>query len=224
MSPLNVLSGLFASACLVSAMPASVLAQSTESMAASPLLAQAQTSDTLDTLETQPSSPNDLGISDLTDDQTAQLVTIFETYQPQIDAATSDYLQTLEVLNDLLVPATSNLALTDARNNVVAADQVIDDLVFQRNLAIRDVLDMDQRQVINDVVRDWLGLGPADTMAVFPMNLIGQDYNTVFPDLQADGWVVAFTTPGEIGLDRGNEKLNLGIARGGEIVNAELVN
>ena len=49
------------------------------------------------------------------------------------------------------------------------------------------------------------------------------DAQTAIANLQADGWVVAFTTPAEVGLDRGSEELNLGINRSGEIVTADLV-
>lgn len=222
MSPLKLFSSLMASACLAWVVPAASLAQSLEPRAESPLLAQVETSDTLMDLETQPDAPEDLVIEDLTDEQAAQIVAIFDTYQPQIDAATADYLEALIVLNDLLVPETSDLALTNARNDVVATEQVIDDLVFRRNLAIRSVLTLEQRQIMNDYVRAWLGLGPADTVAVFPKTLIGIDAKTALGDLQADGWSVVVRTPGYIGLNRGTEELNLGVDRYGEIVDAEL--
>lgn len=224
MSPMKILSGVLAAAGLVWAMPTAVLAETTEPMPETLLLAQSPSSDTLDNLQNQPDSADDLAIDSLTDDQVAQLIAIFETYQPQIDMATGDYLETLAILNDLLEPQTSDLALTNARNDVVAADQVVSDLVFQRNLAIRSVLTLDQRQVINDYVRAWLGIAAAAPVLAFPMNLVGNDATTTIADLQADGWVVAFATPGEVGLNRDSQKLNLEIDRNNEILTAVFVN
>lgn len=220
MSPFNLLSGLVASACLAWALPASVLAQTANPVADGLLLAQNPSSDVLTDLESQPENPDDLSVNDLTDDQAAEIIAIFDTYQPQIDAATADYLEALGVLNDLLSPETSNLAITDARNNVVVAERQIDDLIFQQNMAIRSVLTQEQRAVINDYVRAWLDIAPADPVAVFPMNLIGQDISTALPELQADGWEEVVRTPNLVGLDRGPEELNLDLQRG-EIVNAE---
>lgn len=211
MSMLRVLSGLIVSAGLAWGIPASVLAQSQSS------------SDVLNNLNNQPNAPEDLVINSLTDDQAAQIVSIFETYQPQIDAATAGYLQTLAVLNDLLVPATSERALTDARNDAVGARQTIDDLVFERNLALREVLAVDQRQAINDYLRDWLGLGPADTAAAFPRNLIGNALSSTLATLQADGWQVVVQTPGSVDLNRNTQQLNLAV-NGGQIVDAQLTN
>jgi hypothetical protein len=54
--------------------------------------------------------------------------------------------------------------------------------------------------------------------------LVGLDGKAAIADLQADGWTVVFTTPGEVGLDRGSEELNLEMNRSGEVVAAELVN
>jgi Spy/CpxP family protein refolding chaperone len=220
MSPFNLLSGLITSACLAWALPASVLAQTANPMADGLLLAQNPSSDVLTDLESQPENPDDLSVNDLTDDQAAEIIAIFDTYQPQIDAATADYLEALGVLNDLLSPETSNLAITDARNNVVAAERQIDDLVFQQNMAIRSVLTQEQRAVINDYVRAWLDISPADPVAVFPMNLIGQDISTTLPELQADGWEEVVRTPNLVELDRGPEELDLDLRRG-EIVGAE---
>ncbi|NJL46531.1 MAG: hypothetical protein HC929_02150 [Leptolyngbyaceae cyanobacterium SM2_5_2] len=100
----------------------------------------------------------------------------------------------------------------------------MNDLVFKRNLAIRSVLSLEQRQVINDYVRAWLGIAPAEPVAVFPQNLVGTDANTTLANLEAEGWEVVFSTPGEIGMNRDSEALNLGISRNGEIISAELLN
>lgn len=219
MSPFKLISGLLASACLAWAVPASVLAQ-TGSPGEGLLLAQSETPDVLTELESQPQSPDDLMVNDLTDEQIAEIIATFDQYQPQIDTATADYLEALGVLNNLLFPQISNLAITDARNNVVAAEQKIDDLIFEQNMAIRSVLTQEQRAAINDFVRAYFDMGPATPVAVFPMNLIGQDISSVLPDLQADGWQEVVRTPNLVELDRGSEELNLDLQRG-EIISAE---
>jgi len=219
------------SACVSAVLAPSVLAQSFEAGSdqyGQPQLHLAQaattTSSTLTDLENQPDTVDDLSIDTLTDDQVAQMATIFNTYQPQIDAASDNYLAALEVMNNLLVPSTADLALSDAFANVLSTEAALDTVIFQRNLALRSVLTPDQRQVINDYVRAYLGIGPAEPVAEFPLTLVGLDGKAAIADLQADGWTVVFTTPGEVGLDRGSEELNLEMNRSGEVVAAELVN
>jgi Spy/CpxP family protein refolding chaperone len=222
MSPFTLFSGLMASACLAWAIPTTAMAQTPGSMAEGLLLAQSETPDVLTELEAQPQTPDDLLINTLTDEQITAITAIFDEYQPQIDAATADYLEFLGLLNNLLSPGIDNLAITDARNDVVAAKQQIDDLVFQQNMAIRSVLNQEQRAVINDFVRAWLDIGPATPVAVFPMNLIGQDISTVLPELQADGWEDVVRTPNLVELNRGSEELNLDLRRG-EVISAEFL-
>lgn len=177
-----------------------------------------------DDLEAQPDVSDDLVVDNLTDDQLAQIEAIFTAYQPQIDAAASDYSATLAVLNDLLVPETANLALTDARNDAKAAEKVLDDLIFERNLAIRSVLMVEQRQAINDYLRAWLDLAPADPVAVFPQNLVGLEVSDVSTNLIADDWDLVVETPSQLSFDRGSQQLDVAIGRGGEVIWADLRN
>lgn len=213
----NVFSGLVVWAAAVGAIAPAAFSQVIETPGPEPMvLAQASSSG-------QPTDPSDLAIADLTDEQTAQLEAIFDTYQPQIDAATARYLASLEAINALLVPSTDDLALTNAHNDVVVADQALNELIFQRNLALRSVLTLDQRQVINDYVRAYLGLAAPPPVAVtFPDTLVGLDADTAIANLQSDGWGVAFTTPSQVGLNRGSEKLDLSINRSGQISDAQL--
>ena len=60
-------------------------------------------------------------------------------------------------------------------------------------------------------------------MAVFPQNLLGTEASSTLATLEAEGWIVVFSTPAEIGLNRRGEELNLGIGRNGEIIAAELL-
>lgn len=170
----------------------------------------------------QPGATPDLGLGSLTPDQVAQLDAIFATYQPQIEAATTAYGEALTVLNDLLVPATTDGALTQARNQAVAAGRALDDLVYGRNLAIRSVLTLEQRQAINDSLRAWLGLEPVNPTAVFPQTLVGMPVDAAIAQLQADGWSLVVETPGLMGLDRNNQQLDLDVGRNGQIATATL--
>lgn len=197
----TLFSGLLVSACCVMGVSSSALAQTTSAPT-----------------ETQPQSTEDLEVDDLTDDQVAQMEAIFDAYEPQIAEATANYLAALEMMNNLLVPTTADLALSDAHDQVLTTRQVLDTVVFERNLALRSVLNLDQRQVINDYVRAYLGLAPAEPMAVFPENLIGQDINTVLDELWADGWEVMVEMPSEVQLDRGAEQLDLALDRSGQII------
>jgi hypothetical protein len=183
------------------------------------LLAQAAA---VEAVESQPETADDLAAEDLSDEQLAQVATIFDTYSPQIDAAVAEYTAALEVLNNLLVPSTADLAIVDARNDVVAAEQKVSDLQFERNMALRGVLNIEQRQAINDYLRTLLGLGAPDPVAEFPQTLVGQEISSTLPSLQADGWELVVETPGYMGLNRGSEKLDLDLGRGGEILGANL--
>ncbi len=171
---------------------------------------------------TQSDVPPDLGLGNLTPDQVAQLDAIFATYQPQIEAATIAYGEALTVLNDRLVPATTDDALTQARNQAVAAKRALDDLVYARNLALRSVLTLEQRQAINDSLRAWLGLAPVNPVAVFPQTLVGMPVEAAIAQLQADGWSLVVETPGLMGLDRNNQQLDLDVGRDGQIATATL--
>lgn len=197
----TLFSGLLMSACCVAGVSSSVLAQTTPAPT-----------------ETQPQSINDLEVNNLTDDQVVQMEAIFDAYEPQIAEATANYLAALEMMNNLLVPATADLALRDAHSQVLSTKQALDTVTFERNLALRSVLTLDQRQTINDYVRAYLGLAPAAPMAAFPDNLIGQDIDTVLDELWADGWEVVVETPSEVQLNRGAEQLDLARNRSGQII------
>jgi Spy/CpxP family protein refolding chaperone len=218
-----VLSGLVASVCLT--WPTVVLAQPlpqsmplSQPIPASPSLA----ANPLSGLEAQPAATQDLVIENLTADQIVQIETIFTTFQPQIEAAASDYSEALEVLNNLLVPTTGDAAIAAARDQAAIAERALDDLVFERNLAIRSVLTPAQRQSINAYLRAWLQIGPADSAVVFPENLVGLEVPTATAQLQADGWQIVLEAPGLLGFDRNHQELDLDVGRNGKIEAARL--
>lgn len=212
MALFKVLPSLMVSACLVAVVAPGSLAKAVEGMAiaAQPPLTLAQ------------ATTADLEVDNLTDEQVAQLETIFATYAPQIEAATANYLTAQETMNNLLVPSTSDAALTNGYNDLMVAQQTRDNLIFQRSLALRSVLTLDQRQAINDYVRATLGLAAPEPVATFPQTLVGSDAEATLASLQNDGWAIAFTTPSQVGLNRGSERLDLFLTRSGQISDAQL--
>jgi Spy/CpxP family protein refolding chaperone len=227
-APIPVLSALIALAGLGFILPGALAQTLAESQPQSMPLAQpladplTTASITLTDLEAQPEASQDLVIEALTADQLTQIEAIFATYRPQIETARIDYSAALAVLNNLLVPETADLALIQARTDTITAERAIDDLVFERNLAIRSVLTPDQRQGINDYLRAWLDLGPADTAAVFPQTLVGLEIDRAIAQLHADGWYIVIEAPGLVGFDRDNQQLDLDIGRNGQVEFATL--
>ena len=132
-----------------------------QAMASAPQLV-AQSADDLTTEPAsaagQPTSADELVIDDLTDDQSAQIELIFEEYQPQIESAILTYEEAAADLLDLLQPNTSAEDLITARETVLDAERAAEDLIFERNLVVREVLTLDQRQAINTYLRNGLGL------------------------------------------------------------------
>jgi len=107
----------------------------------------------------QLNSTNELDVVlDLTPEQVEQLDAIFANYQPRIRAAHNTYTEAAEIMVNLLEPETSDAALTAGREDLLTAERAVEDLIFQRNLALRDVLAMEQRQVINTFLRQGLRL------------------------------------------------------------------
>jgi Spy/CpxP family protein refolding chaperone len=219
----NRIPSLLASACLATGISTAALAQSMpldQPLASEPAALAA--GDLTDDLEAQPDSPDDLAVDDLTDEQIAEMEAIFTTYQPQIQAAVADYDASLAALGDTLIPQSTDAQITQARNNVVAAEKALDDLVFERNLALRSVLTADQRLVINDYLRAWLGLEPVAAVVMFPQTLVGLEVDEATDDLAEDGWVLVLETPSQLSFNRASDQLDLYISRSGLVSDAFL--
>jgi Spy/CpxP family protein refolding chaperone len=125
----------------------------------------AQTSKPFENLEpplrlaqaTQPTSPEDLMLEvELTDEQAQQLEAIFAAYQPDINQAEADLEEALIGFYDILLPETPDADIRVQRQKVIIADRTLSDLLFERNMAIRNVLTIDQRSDINQLIRDVL--------------------------------------------------------------------
>jgi Spy/CpxP family protein refolding chaperone len=230
--------GLFAvSGCLALVVNTTAMAQSPDtispkSVSMTPELQLSQANATgvnqvTEELQTQPQTPLEawgeaLG---LTDKQKTDIEAIFSLYQPQIEESARAYFEALDALNQALVPTNDSQVIIAARNTVVTHERATYDLLFQRNIAIREVLDPTQRATINNALRDLLDL---DSLAElpdqlqFPDNLIGQSAETAVTSLTRDGWQVVAQTPGLVQLDRGRESLDLDVNRNGIITSFNL--
>jgi hypothetical protein len=231
--------GLFAvSGCLTLVVNTTAMAQSShhapphQSLSMTPGLQLSQASSTevnqlTENLQAQPQTPLEawgeaLG---LTDKQKTDIETVFSLYQPRIEESATAYFEALEALNQVLVPTNDSQVIIAARNTVVTHERATYDLLFQRNIAVREVLDPTQRAMINTALRDLLDL---DSLAElpeqlqFPDNLIGQSSETAVATLTRDGWQVVAETPGLVQLDRGQESLDLDVNRNGVITGFNL--
>ena len=183
-------------------------------------------SDLAEDFEEQPQTAEDIfaEVLNLSEDQQNEIRDIFAEYQPRIQSSFQDYLEAVELLNSALTPATDTRVLVRARDEAVSLERQTYDLLFERNIAIREVLNPNQRAVINIALRDLFDIQPLAQVQPlpFPTNLIGQNGAEVADALVAEGWNVVARTPGLIQLDRGDMRLDLEIDRSGIIDEAAL--
>lgn len=183
-------------------------------------------SDLAEDFEEQPQTAEDIfaEVLNLSEDQQNEIRDIFVEYQPRIQSSFQDYLEAVELLNSALTPATDTRVLVRARDEAVSLERQTYDLLFERNIAIREVLNPNQRAVINIALRDLFDIEPLAQVQPlpFPTNLIGQNGAEVADALVAEGWNVVARTPGLIQLDRGDMRLDLEIDRSGIIDEAAL--
>ncbi|MGF1570290.1 MAG: Spy/CpxP family protein refolding chaperone [Nodosilinea sp.] len=173
-------------------------------------------------LESQPQTAEEVisAALDLTADQQSSIQAIFASYQPRIQESAMAYFESLEALNQVLIPTSESSEIVAVRNQVVANQQATYDLLFERNIAIRDVLNLEQREMINTAIRDLLDAvttAQLPPVLEFPDNLIGQSAPAAVDGLVAEGWEVVVSTPSLIQLDRGDEQLDLEVNRAGNI-------
>ena len=108
-------------------------------------------SDLAEDFEEQPQTAEDIfaEVLNLSEDQQNEIRDIFVEYQPRIQSSFQDYLEAVELLNSALTPATDTRVLVRARDEAVSLERQTYDLLFERNIAIREVLNPNQRAVIN---------------------------------------------------------------------------
>lgn len=157
MVSIKVFPWLVATVCAAWLAPSSVPAHA-HSIGASMLTAQSASDLTTSNAAGQSAGADDLVIEDLTPEQSAQIEAIIEDYKPQIEAASATYQDAVNALLEILLPTTPAADLTAAREAVLTAERNAEDLIYERNLAIREVLTVEQRQPINDYLRRELGL------------------------------------------------------------------
>lgn len=160
----------------------------------------------------------------LSEEQQNEIREIFADYQPRIQRSFQDYLVALDTLNSALTPATDSRVLIRARDEAVSLERQTYDLMFDRNIAIRDVLNPGQRAMVNVALRDLFDIQPLSqvTPLPFPSNLIGQNATEVIEELIDDGWSVTARTPSLVQLDKDNMFLDLEIDRSGNVDEASL--
>ena len=202
------------------------------SRATEPLTAQLQLTEQpataidwlLDTVETQPSTAEQFILSypGLTPQQAAAIQAIYSEYESALKRAVDEYLLSINLLNNLVQPETTNAAIAQARADVLDHERHVYDLLFQRTIAIRAELTPAQRGPINTFLRSLFHLGTPIVASTFPADLVGRSANTVLDQLIDDGWQVIVRTPRTLLLDRGDQSLDLAINSENEIEAARL--
>jgi Spy/CpxP family protein refolding chaperone len=175
-------------------------------------------------IDAQPGTPEDLirQVFDITDEQATAIRGIFAEYQSPIETATSEYLRSLSTLNDLLAPQVSSAAIRQSREDVLAKERTVYDLLFERNIAVREILTLEQRTEINAYLRSLLDLEPAEPIAAFPDNLIGLNADEAIAQLEADSWILTTQTPGTLFFDKDGQRLDLDLDPDGNVQNVFL--
>lgn len=162
----------------------------------------------------------------ITDEQATQIREIFVSYEMPIDEATAEYFASLDRLDSLLMPETPSTAISEAYFETTTNQQALYALLLERNLAIREVLTVEQRSQINSYVRALLDLESTVVAVIpepavpFPENLIGLDFETAMTQLEADGWVYATQIGGTAYFDKDGQQLELDLNNADEVVGA----
>lgn len=111
------------------------------------LIAQEQSAAEQETFEVQPS---------LSPEQTEQIKAIFEEYKPQIQTAFGEYQNSLISFEELIGTNPSNEEVRERRTAVLDNERIIEDLLFERTMAIRDVLTEEQKASIAEYMRQQI--------------------------------------------------------------------
>lgn len=165
----------------------------------------------LDAVEEHPESAETffLAYPTLTDAQQASIRDIYLQYALDLKTAVDQYLQAINLLNNLVTGDTTNAAIAYARAAAMRYETAVYEVLFQRSLAIRSVLDVEQREAYNRDLRALLNLGTPITDSTFPTDLIGQPVEDVVEQLTLDGWALSVQTPRTLLFDRDDQELDL---------------
>ena len=165
----------------------------------------------LDAVEEQPKTAESfiLAHPNLTAEQQLQIQEIYARYDHDLEIAVEAYLQSVNLLTNLVSPETANEAITYVRGEVLANEQVVHDLLFQRTMAIRAILPVAQRASLNQLLRSLLNLGTPIEASTFPFDLIGQPAASVTDQLLEQGWNLSVQTPRTLFFDKEGQMLDL---------------
>ena len=165
----------------------------------------------LDAVEEQPKTAESfiLAYPDLTAEQQLQIQEIYARYDRDLQIAVDAYLQSVNLLTNLVSPETANEAIAYVRSEVLANEQVVHDLLFQRTMAIRAILPVEQRTPLNQLLRSLLNLGTPIEASTFPFDLIGQPAASVTDQLLEQGWNLSVQTPRTLFFDKEGQMLDL---------------
>ena len=107
-----------------------------------------------DLAQDQPTTADEFFLDlNLTDAQQQRILEIFEGYQPAIDAIESDFDAEAARLGDVVQPTASESDIRVYRTTLLQLSETYNALIFERNMAIRNVLDVEQRTKINELLR-----------------------------------------------------------------------
>ena len=165
----------------------------------------------LDTVEEQPETAESfiLAHPGLNAEQQLQIQEIYARYDRDLQVAVDTYLQSVNLLTNLVNPETANEAIAYVRREVLANEQVVHDLLFQRTMAIRAILPVEQRTPLNQLLRSLLNLGTPVDASTFPFDLIGQPVASATDRLVEQGWNLSVQTPDTLFFDKEGQMLDL---------------
>ncbi len=94
---------------------------------------------------------------DLSEEQREQIREILDEYQPEVSSTYQELLPSLQNLIDTTVPTASPDKIRIARQDVIYLKQKLSNLLFERLMAIRSKLTVEQREKINQRLREIYG-------------------------------------------------------------------
>ncbi len=173
----------------------------------------------LDALEEQPRTAADFFLQrpDLTREQKVAIQHIYEQYAGPLKTAVSAYFDAVNVLNNLVDPAMSNEAISRMHDQVQAKETAVQELLFQRTIAIRAVLTEEQRGTTDRLLRSLLNLGTPTPAPTFPYDLLGQPMAEAIAQLESQGWVLAVRTRRTLMFNGADHYLDLDMGADGRV-------
>ena len=103
----------------------------------------------------EPQSPEDfINSLNLTDEQKNQIQIILNEHRPEIIATFQELKVALQNLTTVVKPNSSNNEIRIARDKVVYLERQLSDLLFEELIGIRGELTVEQREKINQRIRE----------------------------------------------------------------------